>query len=128
MAYVFQSVTVLLAAALILYLILLAVSWSRPEEKCLCQLEYRQRETQFDRVAVRRREHTQYSLIFRTNEGRRIEVRVSEDVYQLVPKEQPGTLCHKGVIFRWFACADTTIYYYTLLEDDRQKTREEKQP
>lgn len=128
MAYVFQGVTVLLAATLILYLILLAVAWSRPEEKCLCELEYRKRETQFDRVAVRRRERTQYSLIFRTDEGRCIEVRVSEDVYQLVPKGQQGTLCHKGAIFRWFAYEDTIIYYYTLLEDDGQQKQEEKQP
>jgi hypothetical protein len=126
MEYVVRSVPIILVGALVIYLILLLVEWRKPEEKVLCTLATKKEETEFDRIAVKRREHTLYSLIFQTEQGQKIEVRVSQDVYRLIPKGESGTLCHKGNLFRWFSNGAETIHYYSLLEEENQGKLEEQ--
>lgn len=119
MLYVFiRAVPMILIAGLAFWVFSVVREWRRPEEQVVCTLSVKRKELITNRVAVRRRDHTEYALIFACEDGKSISVSVSEDVYQLIPKGTAGTLCHRSSIFRWFQYGDVTVYYYSLIDED----------
>lgn len=109
MAWMFPIFFGVLLIAGVIYLVMEIRERMKPVQQVECALETRMREKFPNQTVLGRRDKVDYHLTFRTETGEHITIDVSKAVYRRIPKEVPGTLCHRGSKFISFTHEGTVI-------------------